>query len=150
MHLGKLRRRKAINGMRRTAFPNRTFEMEKCNPDIFYKLSWFEMKVKSLFRIFDNLQVGLVEAVSSRDRAWLILSLFFALQVNSYLLLSQIFFSKISISWVSSFYTYTCGCTQLDTWSRRENRAVCITELTSSDVFRFYLKSHVMKKSHRI
>ena len=65
------------------------------------------MKVKSLFRIFDNLQVGLVEAVSSRDRAWLILSLFFALQVNSYLLLSQIFFSKISISWVSSFYTHT-------------------------------------------
>ena len=94
-------------GMRRTVSPIRTLEMENFNPNIFYKLSWFEMKVKCLFRIFDNLQVGLVEAVSSRDRAWLILSLFFALQVNSYLLLSQIFFSKISISWVSSFYTHT-------------------------------------------
>ena len=69
--------------MRRTVSPIRTLEMENCNPNNFYKLSWFEMKVKSLFRIFDNLQVGLVEAVSSRDRAWLILSLFFALQVNS-------------------------------------------------------------------
>ena len=73
----------AMIEMRRTVSPIRTLEMKKCNPNNFYKLSWFEMKVKCLFRIFDNLQVGLVEAVSSRDRAWLILSLFFALQVNS-------------------------------------------------------------------